>query len=106
MAAAGTHVQPLACKARMWLKLWRTSSNSFYGSAGSWRFEVQGKDAAGNAAAQNLLAEWTVDMDSGEEHVRLAAGPYGPTANTTAQFSLLVVTDLTFHCLSYCARHY
>ncbi|BDA49389.1 probable c5a peptidase at N-terminal half [Coccomyxa sp. Obi] len=58
---------------------------------GAWRFEVQGKDAAGNAAAQNLLAEWTVDMDSGEEYARIAAGPFGPTANTTAQFSLLAL---------------
>lgn len=66
------------------------SVKPLYAFAGAWRFEVQGKDAAGNAAAQELLAEWTVDMDSGLEYARIAAGPFGPTANTTAQFSLMV----------------
>ena len=51
---------------------------------------MQGQDAAGNAAAQNLIAEWNVVMDAGEQYLRITGGPFGPTANRTAQFSLLV----------------
>jgi hypothetical protein len=51
---------------------------------------VQGQDAAGNAAAQNLIAEWNVVLDAGEQYARITDGPFGPTANSTAQFSLLV----------------
>ena len=78
-------------------------------AAGSWRFEVQGQDAAGNAAAQNLLADWNVEMDAGEQYARIMAGPFGPTANRTAQFTLLVrrpqqQKDLRFltSCKSHC----
>ncbi len=51
---------------------------------------MQGQDAAGNAAVQNLLAEWIVEMEAGEQYARITAGPFGPTANRTAQFALLV----------------
>lgn len=65
-------------------------TNLLWCCVGSWKLEVHGQDAAGNAALQDLLAEWTVEMAKGQQYARISSGPFGPTANQSCAFALQV----------------
>lgn len=63
--------------------------------AGTWQFEVQAQDAAGNVAPDSLPAAWIMALQPGEPYALVETGPFGPTANTTAAFALQVTSGLT-----------
>ncbi len=56
--------------------------------SGAWSFEVQSTDAAGNQSPVNLISNWTYTLQPGIPYVRILTGPWGPTANQSAVFSL------------------
>ena len=60
--------------------------------SGRWSFEVQSTDAAGNQSPTNLDSNWTSTLLPGIPYARILTGPWGPTANKTAVFSLKAST--------------
>ncbi len=55
---------------------------------GAWSFEVQSTDAAGNQSPSNLISKWTNTLQPGIPYARILTGPWGPSANKSADFSL------------------
>lgn len=51
---------------------------------------MQSTDAAGNQSPANLLSNWTNTLQPGIPYARILSGPWGPTANKSASFSLEV----------------
>ena len=60
---------------------------------GAWSLEVLSTDAAGNQSPDNLISNWTNILQPGISYARILTGPWGPTANKSAIFSLQASTS-------------
>lgn len=58
---------------------------------GSYSFQINASDEAGNWAGEPASRDWTVQFEPGTPYVRITGGLFGPTASSGGDFNFVVL---------------